>query len=233
MPKPIELPRFAELDQLSPVSTNNVIEPPESYKKYGHNFREKYKRNFFNWLHRLTYEWLKWYNDNTIRGSIDVIFHPQEWPTRKFTTATGGTLNPAGYIETTMHWTRVNDIVSITFQPGPDFIGGNLDGALSNPYFDIAPDPTPQYWPAAWIQDNPSSRPFHVIPVVCDAVGVPGRLRIPAILSSTTISPFKISASEPQTQGDNNDLISGVFGNLGGTDNGFNPSLWQFMVKSL
>lgn len=72
-PKPTELPRFAELDQLSPVLTNNVIEPPESYKKYGHNFREKYKRNFFNWLHRLTYEWINYLNEQTIiNGQIGV-----------------------------------------------------------------------------------------------------------------------------------------------------------------
>jgi len=61
--KPDKLPEYATTDRTDPTTgQNNVIEPPTAKKTYGWNFLEKPARNWMNWLHRKTYEWLTWFN---------------------------------------------------------------------------------------------------------------------------------------------------------------------------
>ena len=74
MSKPTTLPRFAELDQVDPTSgQNNVVEPPANWKDYGWDYQEEPPRNYFNWLHRWTYEWLNWVDQKLIRTMTFVI----------------------------------------------------------------------------------------------------------------------------------------------------------------
>lgn len=70
--RPEKLPRFATNDVVSVVTNvNNVVEPPESKKNAGWNFGEPPARSFFNWLHRLTYQWLLYLDDRvTNRNSV-------------------------------------------------------------------------------------------------------------------------------------------------------------------
>lgn len=59
----IELPRWATVDVISPQSgLNNVIEPPESKKNVGWQTFEMPARQFFNFLHRSTYEYLNYHH---------------------------------------------------------------------------------------------------------------------------------------------------------------------------
>jgi hypothetical protein len=52
-------PKFAANDYVDPVSKqNNVVEPPDAVKTQGWPYRAKGVRQWFNWLHRLTYQWL-------------------------------------------------------------------------------------------------------------------------------------------------------------------------------
>lgn len=66
--RPNEYPRFAELEQIDPVTKqNNVYKPPPPKQDYGWSYKEKGARQWFNWLHRLTYQWIK-YLDETVGG---------------------------------------------------------------------------------------------------------------------------------------------------------------------
>jgi len=69
--KPAKLPRYTFLDDgngtpndvVNPTSgQNNVVEPSESKKDLGWDFKEFPPRNFMNWLHRLTGQWLGYLN---------------------------------------------------------------------------------------------------------------------------------------------------------------------------
>lgn len=65
MAKPTELPKFADLDLVHPISGQPNVEIPDAnHQDYGWDFQEKPARQHFNWLHRLTYNWLKWLDDN-------------------------------------------------------------------------------------------------------------------------------------------------------------------------
>jgi len=87
MSKPTTLPEFAKLDQVDPVSLQpNVEVPPDVLKDYGWIFKQKPPRQYFNWLHRLTYEWLKWFDDDnsgsapvTLGGVTNVITGTLYW----------------------------------------------------------------------------------------------------------------------------------------------------------
>ena len=61
--RPSTLPRWASQDVVSAVTnTNNVIEPTESKKNVGWNTFEPPARNIFNWLGRMTYLWLQYFD---------------------------------------------------------------------------------------------------------------------------------------------------------------------------
>lgn len=225
MPKPTELPRFAELDQLSPLSTNNVIEPPESYKKYGHSFREKYKRNFFNWIHRLTYEWLLWLDSSFIEGSVPVKMYDT---VKDFTTVVpGGVVTlVGGELHFNLKWKRIDNIVNIYFENGVQVgIYGNMDGAVSTSGLRIEPR-SPATWPDAFIKTQ-----WDFLPVlsICDDLIIPGQLQISPLVADAT-NAMLLSCSQPNTQGDDNHVVSGQFGFTASKDNGFKQGLWSFRV---
>lgn len=81
--KPSQYPEWASSDQTDPVSgQNNVLEPPPQKKTYGWDRLEFPPRNWFNWLGRLTYEWIAWLDQqesqsNTVQqsnaGSVSVF----------------------------------------------------------------------------------------------------------------------------------------------------------------
>lgn len=61
--KPPKLPEWASTTVTDPVSgEDNVIEPPPEKKLIGWQRLEYPPRNWFNWLARLTYNWLDWLN---------------------------------------------------------------------------------------------------------------------------------------------------------------------------
>lgn len=62
--RPSALPRWATSNVISPdTGVPNVVEPPESKKNAGWNYSEMPARNFINWLHRSTYDWLNYLDD--------------------------------------------------------------------------------------------------------------------------------------------------------------------------
>jgi hypothetical protein len=63
LPKPDEVPEFAKNDIVDPsTGQNNVAEPPTSKKNAGWAWQEKPARNWMNWLHRKTYQWIDYFN---------------------------------------------------------------------------------------------------------------------------------------------------------------------------
>lgn len=71
---PDKLPRFATETVVDPVTNQpNVVEPTESKKNVGWSAFEPPARNFFNWLHRKTYEWLNylWWRLGTLEKTTD------------------------------------------------------------------------------------------------------------------------------------------------------------------
>lgn len=81
MAKPTVLPEFATQDLIDPTSgQNNVVEPNQALKDNGWNpFRVRPIRNVMNWLHRHTYTWLKYLDEEFVpdtenlyqNGSVD------------------------------------------------------------------------------------------------------------------------------------------------------------------
>jgi hypothetical protein len=64
--KPSDFPDWATQDQIDPVSfQNNVVEPPDSRKLSGWTRFEVPPRQWFNWLARLTGQWIRWNEENT------------------------------------------------------------------------------------------------------------------------------------------------------------------------
>lgn len=60
--KPTEIPEWASADVVDPISgQNNVLEPPPEKKMEGWARLEFPPRNWFNWLGRLTYQWIDWF----------------------------------------------------------------------------------------------------------------------------------------------------------------------------
>lgn len=59
--KPTELPQWASQDVVDPVSLqNNVLTPPPEMQNYGWIRLQFPPRQWFNWLGRLTYQWLQY-----------------------------------------------------------------------------------------------------------------------------------------------------------------------------
>lgn len=72
--RPAKLPEWATDDRFSEITNNwNVVEPTDSKKKVGWDVFEKPARNYFNWLGRLTYQWLNYFDYlfNTLRKKSD------------------------------------------------------------------------------------------------------------------------------------------------------------------
>lgn len=69
--RPDKFPKWATLTQVSHVTgVPNIVEPPESKKSVGWNYGEPPARNFFNWLHRKTYEWLVYLDDRINKRQV-------------------------------------------------------------------------------------------------------------------------------------------------------------------
>jgi len=67
MAKPSKLPEFAISDVVSPISGKpNVVEPDANHKTGGWSFGEFPARGFMNWIHRLTYQWIKYFDDTFV-----------------------------------------------------------------------------------------------------------------------------------------------------------------------
>lgn len=92
--KPTKYPQWAQNtdgtdhDVVNPASgQNNVVEPIAAHKLVGWEFKEKPPRNVFNWLARLTSQWIQ-YLDEECRayGTFDLtssdIGGPQPWEVR-------------------------------------------------------------------------------------------------------------------------------------------------------
>ena len=68
--RPEKMPRWATEDRFSEITNNNnVVEPTESKKNVGWDPFEPPARNYFNWLGRLTYQWIEYldYLANTLK----------------------------------------------------------------------------------------------------------------------------------------------------------------------
>lgn len=64
-PKPDFLPAWATEDQLDPITGQyNVVMPPSEKELSGWTFEEKPNRQWWNWLQRQTYLWIKYFNEN-------------------------------------------------------------------------------------------------------------------------------------------------------------------------
>lgn len=68
--RPTVFPRWATNDVIDPTTNiNNVVEPPESKKNVGWNLFESPARQLFNWLGRVTYQWIVYLDDKVTNGS--------------------------------------------------------------------------------------------------------------------------------------------------------------------
>lgn len=86
-PRPAKFPEFARNDVADPTSSvNNVVEPSEAKKDLGHGpLGEFPPRQYMNWLHRLTYKWLKYLDEKagvtgtfgckTRSGDFDAVYN--------------------------------------------------------------------------------------------------------------------------------------------------------------
>lgn len=58
-PRPTDWPRWATMEVVSPITgVVNSVPPPESKRNVGWQTFEPLARNFVNFLHKMTYEWL-------------------------------------------------------------------------------------------------------------------------------------------------------------------------------
>jgi len=72
MPTKPDFPRWASEDEIDPISgQNNVIEPPVERKSSGWTRHEVPPRQWWNWLHRKTFEWLQFLDET--RGQLEIF----------------------------------------------------------------------------------------------------------------------------------------------------------------
>lgn len=68
--RPTIYPKWADQDQVDPVSGQlNATEPPAQRADSGWARREIPPRQWMNWLHRWTYRWLLWFEQETDRNT--------------------------------------------------------------------------------------------------------------------------------------------------------------------
>lgn len=69
--KPTQLPQWATNDVQDPISQQfNVVKPPNKKKTDGWFLGEKPNRQWWNWLHRQTYLWLQWLNQQESQSIV-------------------------------------------------------------------------------------------------------------------------------------------------------------------
>lgn len=68
--KPNDVPRWASVEVISSVTgITNSVPPPESKRNVGWNVYEPIARNFVNWLHKMTYEWIIYFDSKINDGN--------------------------------------------------------------------------------------------------------------------------------------------------------------------
>jgi hypothetical protein len=76
--RPPAFPDYATDDVANGLGgANNVQEPPLGKKQQGHDYGEKPPREFMNWLHRTTTNWLK-YADERITTLLTFMSDSQD-----------------------------------------------------------------------------------------------------------------------------------------------------------
>lgn len=69
--KPIEFPEFASVDTFNgPGGQINFVAPSEAKKDQGWDFGEFPPREYMNWIHRRTFEWIQYLQESTGRRNI-------------------------------------------------------------------------------------------------------------------------------------------------------------------
>ncbi len=78
--RPESLPQWATTEVVNAETGQlNVIEPPEEKKLIGWEFKEFPPRNWFNWLFRIIYYWLRHYSQRTLVTDGDGVgLYPYE-----------------------------------------------------------------------------------------------------------------------------------------------------------
>jgi len=173
--KPESLPEFATENMIDTVTgKNNVVEPETSQKKYGwHPFRRLPERNVFNWLHRHTYNFLKYLSDDLFNEVNDGLTYHETRITNLessthihnsgtvhlslqaengyfLTSADYGTL-VTGQIHFDMDYQIFNKAVIFTYQDGAPgtvrgLVGGTVHAISGVNTFTIRVVPS-SYWP--------------------------------------------------------------------------------------
>ena len=103
MSRPTVFPQFAINDVNDPISNQpNVSEPGQSLKDSGWTRRQKPYRQHFNWLHRITDDWIEWFDsliDPGITSStiiIDQSLKTTDSPSFSGLTVNGSTISAIG-----------------------------------------------------------------------------------------------------------------------------------------
>lgn len=74
LPKPTKLPQWASEDEIDQTSGQyNVVEPPLERKRLGWYLGEKPNRQWWNWLHRQTWLWLAYFDENLDFDADNVV----------------------------------------------------------------------------------------------------------------------------------------------------------------
>lgn len=78
--QPSKLPEWASQDVVSPAppagdGLNNVIEPSSTKKQEGWDFKEKPPRQWWNWVGRFSYLWLKWFSEFIVYAQEVGVWH--------------------------------------------------------------------------------------------------------------------------------------------------------------
>lgn len=126
MAKPSTLPVWAWDDQTDPDSGQpNVATPDIEFQQYGWRFKQKPPRQYFNWLFRWIYNWLKWLDDNFEEGTVPMRLRPSG--TANFTSKPGGSIGTIvdGDIHFDMPYRIHHDIINMII-PGAG-VYGTLD----------------------------------------------------------------------------------------------------------
>jgi len=110
MASPIKYPDFAvntdgtDNDIVDTESgENNVIEPGSTQKLTGWLFRQKPPRNNFNWLHRITTQWIRWLHLKAWNDESDNILF------------LNASLSTGGWFDLPAGWTWDNTVVLAAF----------------------------------------------------------------------------------------------------------------------
>jgi len=111
--RPDALPEWASQDRVDPdTSQNNVVTPPIEKQKTGWAFKEFPPRNWFNWLARLTWQWLGYLSERCNRAESYVVSNTPSAAARgagAMIYVTDETDGPVLAVSDGTNWRRVTD----------------------------------------------------------------------------------------------------------------------------